>query len=190
MGDQKFKPSYSFFGNDLQVKVVDFSEGILSCSVKGKSYTGYAIAYYLKSDLYLAKKYSGSNKTSALYRLKKKVVAEEQRLKDVELAKIENKKKNARIEAKKEESKKQVDFCWNFGKKYSKILSDQGMNIDKVQVYNHWENHDYYYCVNNYYTFWKDSIGNKRTKRLREQHNISKKTGKFETVPRSGGFSL
>lgn len=180
--DSSFQPSRSIVSSDLQVTAEDYSDGILSCSVRGVSYSGYAIAYDEKTDIYLAEKYTGSNKNGTLYHLTKKVSVEEQRLKDLELAEIEREEKEQRQAVRREARKERVKFCWDFGQKYTGILSEQGMKIDKVTVYNSWDSGDTVTCINTYYSYWTDSLGNKRTERMRDQHIINKESGKFETI--------
>lgn len=57
------------------------------------SYTGYAIAYDEHSELYLAERFSGSNKAATLLKLSRQVPLEERRLKELELSELERKRK-------------------------------------------------------------------------------------------------
>ncbi len=180
--DTSFQPSRTLVSNDLQVTAEGYTDGVLTCNVRGNSYTGYAIAYDERTDLFLSERYSGSNKKSSLFRLSKRVLVEEQKLKDLEQAKVEREEKERRQAIRQEAKKEQTNICWEFGQKYIGILSDQEMKLDKVTVYNSWEQGDTLICVNTYYSHWTDSLGNKRTESMREQHIIDKASGKFETI--------
>jgi len=184
--DPSFVPSnevLSILTNSLNVKVENVKNEVLTCTVRGAAYTGYAIAYNSKTDLYLAEKYGGSNDIPVLNSLSKRVLKEKERLDEVEIQKAQEKKKKEERDEKARINDQQVNFCWNFGKKYKAIVDKPTFVIDRVVVIHHWANKKSTTCVNTYLWHWTDSLGNKRIESFQEKHVISKATGKFETIP-------
>lgn len=169
--------------NSLHVKVENVNNEVLTCTVQGVSYTGYAIAYNSKTDLYLAEKYSGSNDIPVLNSLSKRVLKEKERLEEVEIQKAQEKKKKEERDKKASIYDQQVNFCWKFGKKYKAIVDKPTFVIDRVVVIEHWADKKSTTCVNSYLWHWTDSLGNKRVESFQEKHIISKATGKFKTIP-------
>ncbi len=193
--DSEFRPVLSLSAlvwNELPVIAEDYQDGILTCSLDGKSEDSYAIAYSEKSDVLLHQKFNGNNKPEILTTLSKQVAVVEQRLQQreheeklrqqiAERLREENAQKQLEEKARREaEKKEQIKFCMAFGEKYADILKVHDMTVGKVSVSDTWDSGDSVTCVNNYDGYWNDDEA--ESEMLQEQHVINKTTGEYQTI--------